>query len=370
MGDAGNAATARTSIEMSNNIGRRPLVRVGDQYSISNLINELDPEDDFDPRSGSRKVLKAAFENDRNADDFTQKEEAAVLRKLDVRVVLLMGFLYLLAFIDRSSLTEDLNLRDDQFDWLLTGFYLTYITFQWTIMLYHLLTPHIYVAVCVFSWGLIASLQSMATGFWSLFALRALLGVGEAAFSPGVPLYLSYFYRREELAFRTGIQVSAAPLASSFAGTLAYLITRFGEYTPFAPWRLLFLVEGLPSVLIAVLCYHTVADSAGTAKFLTPRERKIATRRLQTDHASEQDVKASKRSGVRSIDWREMRQTLRDPKCYMIAVCTSISLQSSLLTVAGHVLPRQHRIRLDARLPSHGHSRVSSSNTLHAIKQH
>ncbi|CAI4210624.1 unnamed protein product [Parascedosporium putredinis] len=81
-----------------------------------------------------------------------------------------------------------------------------------------------------------------------LIGLRAVLGIGEAGFT-GVPFYLSFFYKRHELAFRTAIFISAAPLASSFASTLAWLIVKFGEASPIAPWRVLFLVEGFPSVL-------------------------------------------------------------------------------------------------------------------------
>ena len=54
-----------------------------------------------------------------------------------------------------------------------------------------------------------------------VYALRALLGIGEAAFGPGVPFYLSFFFRRHELAFRTGLFISASPLSASFAGALA-----------------------------------------------------------------------------------------------------------------------------------------------------
>ncbi len=64
-------------------------------------------------------------------------------------------------------------------------------------------------------------MQSVAFSFKSLIVLRAALGIGEAAFV-GVPFYLSIFYRRDELAFRTGLFISAAPLATSFASSLAW----------------------------------------------------------------------------------------------------------------------------------------------------
>lgn len=223
-----------------------------------------------------------------------------------------------------AGLTQDLRLTDDQFEWLLTGFYITYIAFEWMILLYHILSPHIYISICVFSWGILASLQSLTTTFPQMLTLRLLLGLSEAAFSPGVPYYLSFFYRREELAFRAGIQISAAPLAASFAGSLAWVITRWGEGGPLAPWRLLFLVEGFPSVLVAVIAWKVVPDRPETAKFLTERQRKIAKVRLLGQKSAEverheDDVPGDSVKRKR-VDWKEIWHTIKDPKCYLTAV--------------------------------------------------
>lgn len=198
-----------------------------------------------------------------------------------------------------------------------------------TVPSYHILTPHVYISICVLSWGLIASMQAVTTTYSQLLVLRTLLGISEAAFSPGVPFYLSFFFRREELALRAGMQVSAAPLAASFAGSLAWAITKLGQKSPFAPWRLLFLVEGFPSVMVAVIAWNFVPDSPETAKFLTPRQRRIAQHRLRKENqdvpivlsAGEKMAKLKDVAGRRKkIDWSEILSTLKDPKCYLTAV--------------------------------------------------
>lgn len=182
-------------------------------------------------------------------------------------------------------------------------------------LLYRIIPPHIYIAVCVASWGVIASLQSVATSFPFLLALRALLGISEAAFGPGVPFYLSFFFKREELALRTGLFISAAPLATSFASSLAWGITKMGEKSQvIAPWRMLFLVEGFPSVVVAVFVWIYIPDSPGTAVFLTRQQRKIATQRLSKEKDSH--GQSMEKGG---LNWREIWQTLADPKCYVTA---------------------------------------------------
>lgn len=102
--------------------------------------------------------------------------------------------------------------HDDWYEWALTAFYLSYIAFEWMSLLWRLVPAHIYVALIVLSWGLTASLQAVAVSYPMLVFLRALLGVGEAAFT-GIPFYLSFFFRRHELAFRTAIFISGESAA-------------------------------------------------------------------------------------------------------------------------------------------------------------
>lgn len=122
-----------------------------------------------------------------------------------------------------------------------------------------------------------ASLQATAFNWQGLMACRWFLAMAEAAYSPGVPYLLSFFYRRDELGSRSGIFLSAAPLATSFAGALAYGIT--SGHSHLANWRLLFLVEGLPTVIMAVVIFFTLPDSPDTASFLTAEEREVARTR-------------------------------------------------------------------------------------------
>jgi len=214
-----------------------------------------------------------------------------------------------------AGLDSDLQLSSSQYEWLLTVFYITYIGFQWMTLLYRVIPAHVYIAVCVTSWGLIASLQSVAGSFTSMLILRGLLGIGEAAFSPGVPFYLSFFFKREELALRTGLFISAAPLATSFASSLAWLITKAGERVPISAWRLLFLIEGFPSIVIAVFAFHYLPDGPGAAKFLTRRQKKVARLRLR----NEKDVKP-KFSKLSELNFREIVHTFHDPRLYITAV--------------------------------------------------
>ncbi|RYC58107.1 hypothetical protein CHU98_g8113 [Xylaria longipes] len=271
---------------------------------------------------------------------YTPDEEKAVVRKFDRRLVIFLAFCYMLSFVDRSSnariagMEADLQTkppREDYFAWALRAFYFAYILFEWMTLLWRIVPAHIYVSLVVLSWGVVASLQAVVTSYPFLIVLRVLLGIGEAGFA-GVPFYLSFFFKRRELAFRTALFISdpAAPLASAFAGFVAWVILWFGESLPIASWRLLFLFEGFPSIIVATIAWGVIPDSPETTSYLSPRERKIAHLRLQHEKAEQQSHRrssfsststqknkpASSSSGLTS---KEVLAAFKDPKAWLTA---------------------------------------------------
>lgn len=189
---------------------------------------------------------------------------------------------------------------------------------------YKIFRPHVFISCCVAAWGIIASLQSLVGSFGFLIVLRIFLGIGEAAFT-GIPFYLSFFYKREELAFRTGIFIAAAPLATSFASGLAWIIVKFGDLLPIANWRLIFLVEGFPACIVAVWTYYWLPDSPEQARWLNSRERKIAKLRKRKEtniDARSGGLSASGAADTRheqAFKWDQVKRTLVDPKAYITA---------------------------------------------------
>ncbi|KAI0402067.1 major facilitator superfamily domain-containing protein [Xylaria palmicola] len=269
---------------------------------------------------------------------YTPDEERAVVQKFDRRLVIFLAFCYMLSFVDRSNIGNariagmeaDLQSRpprEDYFPWALRAFYVAYIVFEWMSLLWRLVPAHVYVSLIVLSWGVVASLQAVVTSYPQLIALRVLLGVGEAGFA-GVPFYLSFFFKRRELAFRTALFISAAPLASAFAGFLAWLILWVGKSLPIASWRLLFLLEGFPSVIIATIAWGVIPDSPETASYLTPRERKIALLRLQREkaepnghgrRASSSGRKSQPASSVSGLRSKDVLAAFKDPTAWLTA---------------------------------------------------
>lgn len=242
--------------------------------------------------------------------------ESRVRKKLDTHLLPLLSALYLLAFLDRSNIgnariagmATDLHLTSSKYDWLLTIFYISYITFAPLAIFWKIVPPHRWAAGCVFVWGLVSTVQAGVHSWGGMMALRFIMGAAEVAYGPGVPYLLSFFYLREEIGLRAGLFLSAAPLANTFAGALAYGITSGNP--GLAKWRVLFLVEGLPTVCMAVVAWVFMPDSPEKARFLTEEEREVARAR------GVRQAGAATRVG--GIVWKEIGDGLLDLKGWIL----------------------------------------------------
>ncbi|KAL2870975.1 MFS general substrate transporter [Aspergillus lucknowensis] len=263
-----------------------------------------DPENQLPPSANESHTALPQMRSPRISID--PVFEARVVRKLDWRVPTLLGFLN--ARI--AGMEEDLDLQGNRYSWLLTIFYISYTLFEPFALMWKLIPPHRWAAITALSWGIVATCQAASQSWAGMMALRFLLGASEAAFGPGSPYLLSFFYGRRELGLRCGMFVSAAPLANTFAGALAYGIT--SGHSKLANWRLLFLVEGVPSCLAAVLAWCFLPDHPSSAWFLTEEEKDVArARSLRRSGESER---------VGGVNWKELGQTLLDAKPWITAL--------------------------------------------------
>lgn len=119
--------------------------------------------------------------------------------------------------------------------------------------------------------------------FAGFAAVRCLLGFAEGAVSPAFITITSIWYKKEEHPLRVGMWVTCNGLAQICGSLMMYGI---GENSTLSiqPWRLMFLVAGAITIFAGVLFYFAMPAGPGTAWFLTPEERIIASRRLASQH--------------------------------------------------------------------------------------
>ncbi|KAI0505399.1 retrograde regulation protein 2 [Xylaria bambusicola] len=222
----------------------------------------------------------------------TSEEEKLVIKKLDWRLMPMIFAIYSLSVLDRSNLgnahvaglDESLGLQGDQYSTLGTFFYVTYIIFQSAAAGWKHFPAHIWVTCIVISFATISAAQAATQNYAGIVVLRFLLGATEAMYA-GVPVYLSFFYPRDRVGFRQGIFLSGSALANAYGGALGYAITQIKSHLE--PWRILFLIEGLPTLIMAAVAWFCFPDDIESARFLTDREKQVVKHMVSREQTAD-----------------------------------------------------------------------------------
>jgi MFS family permease len=167
------------------------------------------------------------------------------------------------------------------------------------------------------TWGIFAIAMGFINGDVSFFVTRFLLGVAEAGFFPGVIYYLTLWFPAEYRGRIFGLFLIISPLNNTIAAPLGGLILKYcNGLMGYPGWRWLFIIEGLPTLLMAYLCLRVVVDRPDRASWLTDAEKAHLRAKLQ-------------REAEARIDTRHLSlwQTLGHPKVLLFAVVyTSLAI--------------------------------------------
>ncbi|KMP08101.1 hypothetical protein CIRG_07782 [Coccidioides immitis RMSCC 2394] len=144
-------------------------------------------------------------------------------------------------------------------------------------------------------WGICTLLHVWVRKRWQLILIRIILGSLEAGFYPTTVSYLSLFYTRYEFGRRLALFYGSYGVAGALGGLLAFIVfsrfpkdgepstRKFENDDSWKPWQVLFMAEGLLTIVIALIGFFWLPKSAGTAWFLNPLERLCAEKRVVTD---------------------------------------------------------------------------------------
>ncbi|KAJ7504259.1 MFS general substrate transporter [Mycena galericulata] len=266
-------------------------------------------------------------------------DERQLMRKVDVRLVPWFSLLYLLSFLDRTSignaklynLEGDLKISDNQYLVSLTVFFISYAIFEVPSNIFlRRLRPSVWFAFLMVMWGLMMTLQGVVHNFGGLVGLRWMLGTFEAGLYPGMAYHLSCWYKRSELGIRTALFTSATTLSGAFGGLLAAAISNMDGVGGKPAWAWIFILEGLATILVGIATFWVVQDFPDTATFLSEEERTFMIRRLQgDDQFSAAGEKLRMRNILASIrDWKTWFGMVQLMGCDMPLYAFSLFLPS------------------------------------------
>ncbi|QET00856.1 MFS transporter [Cupriavidus pauculus] len=224
--------------------------------------------------------------------------EDAIYRKVSWRLVPFLLLCYVVAYLDRVNVgfAKLQMLNDLKFSETIYGlgagiFFIGYFLFEVpSNVILHRVGARIWIARIMITWGLISAAMMFVTTPTMFYVLRFLLGVAEAGFFPGIILYLTYWYPAARRGRTTTYFMTAIALSGVIGGPLSgWVMQAFDGHNGWSGWQWMFLIEGVPSVLVGLWVLAYLDDRIGHAKWLTADEKTVLERNIAAEDQHKED---------------------------------------------------------------------------------
>ncbi|KAH6676950.1 allantoate permease [Plectosphaerella plurivora] len=257
----------------------------------------------------------ARYPNDESID---AAEEKRVLRKIDARILPLLGICYFFYYVDKTTLSyaaifglkDGLDLKGDEYSWLSSSFYFGWLI--WAIpsnLIMQRSPPAWYLSFNIFMWGALLMAQAAARNFGALLALRVLSGAFEAIADPAFMLITSMYYTREEQPSRISAWYAWNGIGVAGGGLIGYGIGHIKG--ALASWRYEFLVVGAFCSFWAIVLCLLLPNSPRTIRGFTKDEKLIMIARMRRNQTG---IEQSK------INWGQIKEAYLDYKTWLFTL--------------------------------------------------
>jgi len=246
-------------------------------------------------------------------DDASKK---ALLGKVSRRLVPFLFLLYVVNILDRVNvgfarlqMLDDLNMGEEVYALGAGIFYLGYVVFEVPSNLILRRTgARRWIARIMISWGLVTCAMMAVRGPWTFYLLRILLGIAEAGFFPGIIFYLTYWFPARERARIVALFMAASPVTGMVGNPLSGAILEWlDQVGGLSGWQWVFLLEGIPAVILGVIALNYLTDRPEHASWLSLNERNWLSGEM-----SREEKHLEQRHGL------SLRQALLDRRVWLL----------------------------------------------------
>lgn len=216
-----------------------------------------------------------------------------VYRKIAWRLVPFLMLLYMVAFLDRVNISfaaltmnRDLGISDKLYGFAAGVFFLSYCLFQVPAnMALTRVGARRWLGWLMVVWGVVSMATAWVGGAPSYIGVRALLGIAESGFYPGVIFYFTFWMPRPLRTKVLALFLLSLPLCNSLGSPISAHILLMHGIGGLHDWQWIFLLEGAPAILLGVLTWFVLSDGPQTAPWLSPAEKRQVAHDLASDEA-------------------------------------------------------------------------------------
>ena len=242
----------------------------------------------------------------------------AVYRKISWRLLPFVLACYVINYLDRVSIgyaklqfMQEMHINEAVFGMITSVFFFGYIAFEVpsNLLLMRIGAPATLTRVMVLWGSVIVSMMFAQNEYW-FYVQRFLLGSFEAGFFPGVLLYLSFWFPNHRRGRATSLFLVGIPLSGLIGGAISGAVMEgMDGVLGIRGWRWLFLIDGLPAILLGLAAMFVLTDKPANASFLTPAEKQVVIEDMEAD-------RCARTSAVSTT----IPETLRNPKVWLMVV--------------------------------------------------
>ncbi len=220
----------------------------------------------------------------------------ATLTKVSRRLIPFLALLFFVNYLDRvnigfagpNGMNVELGLTATTFGFASGIFFFGYLLLEIpSNIALHRFGGRRWLARIMLTWGIVSTAIAFVPNAATLVALRFLLGVAEAGFFPGIILYLTFWFPQKQRSRAVSLFMVSVPVSTAIGSTLSALVIDWGHGVfGLAGWRIMFLVEGLPAIALAFVCWVYLTDRPAAAHWLDADERQWLETTLADERAA------------------------------------------------------------------------------------
>jgi len=230
------------------------------------------------------------------ATTHTKTEKGQSLNALMFRKLMpMLIFAYVISFLDRTNISlakthmaVDLGISAAAYGFGAGLFFLTYALMEVpSNLIMHRVGARLWITRIMITWGILSAGMAFITDETTFYIARALLGAAEAGLFPGVMLYLTYWFGKEQRARASGYFLIGVCLANIISGPIGGLLLEMDGIMGWHGWQWLFFLEGIPAVLFSVVIWKKLPDKPSKASWLTKEQADEVEQALKKENDEE-----------------------------------------------------------------------------------